>query len=298
MVLVAFGGISIFFEHLSITAKFRFIFSNLFIFGQDLSYLLCDKTISIVCANPLAMNINPPAWTLSVELGFYLIAPFILKSEKKTFVFVLLGCGYLLSINYIHFPINLVNYLQPVGLLVFNYHFYPSSIIFFGGGALAYHLSKKSLEPHYFAAIFAIILLSFTQTIMPFWHLLFISMAIPVLFDYTATNTIDRSIGELSYPTYILHWPVLLFVRPFVQSYPDYFKLIGLGTWVAIISSVMGFLIYFIIESRVSKFRYSKRFFGSEASSNKRKKYLGIGIILLTYSLFPIVLLSYIYSAQ
>ena len=57
------------------------------------------------------MSINPPAWTLAVELGFYLFAPHILKSEKKTFIFVLPVSGYLLSINYVHFPLYLAGIL-------------------------------------------------------------------------------------------------------------------------------------------------------------------------------------------
>lgn len=292
--VVSFGAISNFFDHLSIGAKIYFVFQNLFIFGQDLSYLLCAKTTSFECAYPVGMTINPPAWSLAVELGFYLIAPFILKSEKKTFAFVLLGCGYLLSLNGINFPLVQVDYLRSVDISAFNYYFYPSSFVFFGGGALAYHLSKRNLEPHYFAAVFAIVLLSFTQTIMPFWHLLFISMAIPVLFNYTAKNRIDRSIGELSYPTYILHFPVLLFIRPYMQSHPQYFSFIGLGSWVAIVSCAIGLLIYVSIEQKVSKYRDSKNFFQKPFFNEN----VGIQALLLCYLFVPIFTITYIYKLQ
>lgn len=124
---VSFGNVVDYYEHLSIGAKFYFIFQNVFIFGQDLPYLLCIKTTSFGCASPVGMTINPPAWSLAVELGFYLTAPYILKSEQKTFAFVLLGCGYLLSINKIHFPLDSVEYLRSVDISAFNYYFYPSS---------------------------------------------------------------------------------------------------------------------------------------------------------------------------
>lgn len=295
--IVSFGAISNFFDHLSIGAKIYFVFQNLFIFGQDLSYLLCVKTISFECAYPVGMTINPPAWSLAVELGFYLIAPFVVKSEKKTFAFVLLGCVYLLSLNGINFPLGQNNHLGSVDISTFNYYFYPSSFIFFGGGALAYHLSKRNPEPHYFAAVFAIVLLSFTQTIMPFWHLLFISMSIPVLFNYTAKNRIDRSIGELSYPAYILHFPVLLFIKPYMKSHPQYFSFIGLGSWVAIVSCAMGLLIYVSIEQKVSKYRESKNFFQNPFFNEKFGKRISI-ILLLCYLFVPIFTVTYVYKLQ
>lgn len=72
--LVSFDSIVNFYDHLSIGSKFYFIFQNLFIFEQDLSYLLCINTKSFECAYPVGMTVNPPAWSLAVELGFYLIA--------------------------------------------------------------------------------------------------------------------------------------------------------------------------------------------------------------------------------
>lgn len=302
--LILFGIIGDFFDQLSIGAKFYYIFQNIFIFGQDLSYLFCVKAELSGCVQPGVMTINPPAWSLAVELGFYLVAPYILKSERKTFIFVLLGCGYLLAINNINFPLDSVYYFRGVDNTAFNYYFYPSSFPFFGAGALAYHLSKwKRLSRYviaiFFAAILAIILLPFTQTIMPLWHLLFISMAVPVLFDYTATNRVDRSIGELSYPLYILHFPVLLFFGPLTQSHPQYFNFIGLGSWVAIVSGAIGLLINFTIEKRVNKYRYSDTFFGSQPASKSNFVIRASSISLIfIYLLFPFAAIAYIYSVQ
>ena len=109
-IVVSFTSINVFFNHLSIGAKLYFIFQNIFILGQDLSYLLCIKATSFSCAAGDSMSINPPAWSLAVELGFYLIAPYILKSEKKTFAFVVLGCIYLLSLNRIYLPLNSIDF--------------------------------------------------------------------------------------------------------------------------------------------------------------------------------------------
>lgn len=295
--LVSFDGISRFFENLSLGAKFFYIFQNFFIFGQDLSYLFCAKTASLQCASPVGMTINPPAWSLAVELGFYLVAPFILRSEKKTFAFILFGCGYLLLLNKIDFPLNFVDYFQSLNISAFNYYFYPSSFIFFGGGALAYHLSKKKIEPHYFAAVIALFALSFTKTIMPFWHLLFISMAIPVLFKYTKKNRLDRAIGELSYPAYILHFPVLLFLRPFTQMHPQYFNIINLGSWVAIVSCLIGLLIYLVVEKKINIYRESKNFLEDEKGEGDKKNIYPLVLLLIFFSL-PVAVIAYVYSPQ
>lgn len=297
-IFASLGAIEDFFNHLSIGAKFFFIFQNLFIFGQDLPYLLCVNTTSFACASPAAMTINTPSWSLSVELCFYLIAPYILKSEKKTFTFVLLGCAYLLSINFIHIPLNSVEFIRPVDIYALNYYFYPSSFIFFGGGAVAYHLSKRNSQPHYFAAILAIILLSFTQTVMPFWHLLFIGLAVPVLFNYTAKNRLDRTIGELSYPAYILHFPIIMVLKPFADSHPQYFRFISLGSWAAVVSCVFGLLLYLYIEKRINKYRESKIFFSSRLASNSKFIHTVISSLLLFLLVFPFAIVTYVYLNQ
>lgn len=293
---VSFDAIAILYNNLSSGGKFYFAFQNLFIFGQDLSYLACIDTLSPECASPVQMTINPPAWSLAVELGFYLVAPFILKSQKKTFLFVIFGCIYLLTLNKIHFPVNYADLLRALDIHQLNYYFYPSSFPFFGGGALAYHLSKRNSEPHYFLAILTIVLLSFTQTIMPFWHLLFISMAIPVLFNYTANNRLDRTIGELSYPTYIMHFPLLLFVQPFVQTHPEYFKHITLGTWVALLSCSLGFFVYYFIERFIGKHRQPKKSKNISTSPSMARKLLLPAI--LAYFCFPIALVCYVFISK
>ena len=297
--LVSFGDIKSVFDHLPTGAQIFFIFQNLFIFGQDLSFLLCiKKDTSLACASP--MQINIPAWSLAVELGFYLVAPFILKNVKKTYLFVLFGCWYLISLNQIDFPLGPIDFFNPLsGISAFNYFFYPSSFIFFGGGALAYHLRKGNLQDHYFATLFVIILLSFTQTQMPFWHLLFICFAIPLLFNYTATNRIDRDIGELSYPAYILHYPILLFLKPFTQTHSQYFDFISLGSWVAIISCIIGFLLYRYVEKSINNYRQSEQFFDTKTASESNIVIRTfITSLLFMYFCLPIAAITYIYSYQ
>lgn len=253
--MISFQEISSFFASLSSGARFFYIFQNMFIIGQDMSYVLCPVTEAQSCAIPSLMTINPPAWSLSVELGFYLVAPFILRSGKKTFWFTAAGCLYLLCLNGIEFPLISVDFLRDTTIHGLNYYFYPASFIFFGAGALAYHLSKKDIQIDYYLVVALVIALSFTQTIMPSWHLLFICMAIPGLFKYTKNNRVDRFIGELSYPAYILHFPLIVLLKPYASSHPEYFSFLGLGSWVAVLSCLLGAVIYWVVERRVNVYR-------------------------------------------
>lgn len=296
-VAVSHQAIFDFFRTLALPGKLFFIFQNAFIFGQDLSYLVCVKTIDGQCANPVALTLNPPAWSLAVELGFYLLAPFMVKSAKKTFIFVAIGCAYLLSINVLQFPLDPVPYLRSGDIYSFNYYFYPASFIFFGGGALAYHLSRPTAQPRYFVGVVALIVLSFSQTVMPFWHLLFFGMAIPVLFRYTATNRFDRQIGELSYPLYILHFPVLLFLRPLAGSNPEIFQHLNLGTAVAVVSAVLGLGIFFFVEKPINAFRTSASFMGEEAPKKRIGRKVPYAMIAI-YSALPLAVVGYVNASQ
>ena len=208
---------------------------------------------------------------------------------------MLFGCVYLVSINSVTFPLETLGFIRPAETYAFNYYLYASSFVFFGGGALSYHLYKEKVEVHYFAALGTILLLSFTQTIMPFWHLFFIALAIPPLFNYTAKNRIDRVIGELSYPAYILHFPVLLFLRPYAASITNHFYYINLGTLVAIVSCILGLLLYFSLEKKVDKYRNSEGFFPNKTSL-LGKPYTNIATkaALLGYLFFPILSICYI----
>lgn len=292
--IVYFSSIAYFFGTLTPFSKFIYVFQNAFIVGQDLSHIFCVPNTSGLCADPFSLTINLPAWSLAVELGFYLVAPFILKSQVKTFAFVLFGALYLFVLNAIEFPLPDPGLLGASESKVFNYYFYPSSFAFFGGGALAYHFSKSQSEPNYFWALAALILLSFAQTTMPFWHLLFFAMAIPVMFKYTAKNRIDRLIGELSYPVYIVHFPIMIWLREVVSKNPTLTDYFSLGTLTSIASIIVGLVVYFTIEQKVSKFRHSKQFFSAGGEWKKT-----IGDVLSRFSLFvylavPVITVSYL----
>jgi peptidoglycan/LPS O-acetylase OafA/YrhL len=295
---VGYTAIANFFDSLTPLSKLIYVFQNLFIVGQDLSHVFCIVTISGECADPNRLIMNIPAWSLAVELGFYLVAPFILKSKTKTFGFVLAGAVYLLFLRLIEFPFPGASFIRPVELYSFNYFFYPSSFAFFGAGALAYHLSRSESEPNYLYGVVALILLSFAQKNIPLWGVLFFAMAMPVLFKYTAKNKVDRLIGELSYPVYIVHYPILIWLRDVLSGYSLIKDFISLGTLVSLVSIVVGLIIYSLVERKVSRFRHSKSFMSPEESTDKAWQNKIPKMAFLFYMILPVFTVAYLINVQ
>ena len=303
--LVSFDAIRTFFATLTGLGKVLFVLSNGAIFGQDLWYVGCVKTVTGDCASPVGMTINPPSWSLAVELGFYALAPFIVRSVKWTSMYVLFGAVYLLSLNFINFPLQ--GFQAPrFDEVALSYFFYPASFIFFGCGVLAYHLSKGGIRNYYLPGIAAFILFSFAPTTFPGWQIILISLVVPVLFHYTKSIRADRIIGELSYPVYILHFPILLFLQGIEKDHPRYFSVVSIGTWVAVLSMAAGLILYYTLETAVNKYRYSQRFLSAggepqlvqvDGRVSVSRWILGSGVLSVYFAL-PVFVVAYYLVAQ
>jgi peptidoglycan/LPS O-acetylase OafA/YrhL len=297
-ILVTYPNLANFFPNLTLGSQIFYLFQNLFIVGQDLSYLVCSRQLDGSCAVSIGMTINPPAWSLAVEIGFYLIAPFMLKSTKRTFCFVLVGAVYLFSVSFLNFPIDLDGYLRSNELYGYVYYFYPSSFVFFGMGALGYHVSAQGFKAHYPAMLVLVMLLSFSQTVMPYWHLLTFSMAVPMLFRLTSNSRIDRMIGELSYPVYIVHFAVLLLITRNLGSVAWLTNYVTVGTIIATVSIALGWLVYFCVERKINFYRTSTEFL------TRRKFFSAVTSVRLSraavalYFLVPVVVLTDVYTQQ
>ena len=162
----------------------------------------------------------PQGWSLSIELMFYAIAPFLVRRPIKQVVALILAGLALRAWIYVALGLN----LDPWG-----YRFFPTELSLFLGGTLSYRLyewlRRRSPDRRQLAAIgiaFAALTLSYTfltRSLLPeysqfiMWTYFGILVAvIPVLFLLTKDNPIDRYVGELSYPIYIAHMLVLMIV--------------------------------------------------------------------------------------
>jgi peptidoglycan/LPS O-acetylase OafA/YrhL len=145
------------------------------------------------------------AWSISMEILFYLSAPFLARCKSATQVGVIvvsLGCDLWLSL----------------GLGRVTYFFAPAQWYLFVAGMLAYRGYKRfdvnawvararskaiAITVILFAIIWSLPLLMDSQ---PQKIMLFASvLLIPVLFALSKTSKWDRAVGNLSYPIYLSH---------------------------------------------------------------------------------------------
>jgi peptidoglycan/LPS O-acetylase OafA/YrhL len=147
----------------------------------------------------------PQAWTLGLELWFYLIAPFILRRPVKVLIAVFLAS---LAVRMaLQFGFDLRG--DP-----WSYRFFPSELAFFMLGALAGRVDRKTLVVLALAAA-AAVFVSRTGGIGRMASLSFLvaaTVAIPRLFAATKNIEADRILGELSYPIYLVHVLVGIFI--------------------------------------------------------------------------------------
>lgn len=214
---------------------FLLIFSNLFIFFQDviifLGYDFIEDKIKF------AINYNnfkpplytflliPQAWTVCLELYFYLIAPFLIKVKRKA---ILIWC-FILSI--------LVKiYMVKIGLTYdpWSYRFFISELYLFVLGSFSYmfYIKYKSFYSNllFKISIVFVILVSVFYSRIDFYpkQIIFVFLTfllIPIFFIKTKKNKFDRILGDLSYPIYIIHILVINILSIFVSREDSFFSL-------------------------------------------------------------------------
>ncbi len=213
----------------------------------------------------------PPAWSLSVELLFYLVAPFIVRRSVR------------FQLAFVAFTFALrISAAQMFNLSEDPWHnrFFPFEAGLFVLGSLAYRflpraenfIRSQPVTRHAFtlamcAAVFFYKGVPLPEEMRRWGFLALTLLSIPLLFAATQRNVADRKIGEISYPLYLLH-PITLFAAE-----PILRRLHGLPQEIAILTVpiVVAVGAYVLIERPFEAWR--SRFFERQLKSQTRPSF-------------------------
>jgi peptidoglycan/LPS O-acetylase OafA/YrhL len=187
---------------------------NVFFFGQDWTMLIDRGHFHYLWI--------PQAWTLSIEVTFYVVAPWLIRRRTATLATLagisLLARGALFRAGIIDYEASC--YLSPLELLWFllgmlSYRAYARWAAYLQDAGLGLIL----------AACVAAMIIAFPQTIGVHFDLgqgwgaagnyvlqLATALALPFIFATTRNSRVDALVGELSYPLYLCHVAVLEYV--------------------------------------------------------------------------------------
>lgn len=205
------------FEPLDLPAKAYIVATNALLWGQDVALFLDFSdggrslafTTNFMATSPHVekLLLVPQAWSLSIELAFYLLAPWLV-SRPNTFLAGVLMATILARLA-----------LASSGLSYdpWTYRFFPLEIGSFVLGILVYRSmghrrASMRVQRLALAGLLAATLVLATFPDEWFTRVAFYAYcawALPLAFQLTRANRLDRYLGELSYPVYLSHLLVI-----------------------------------------------------------------------------------------
>lgn len=201
------------FAPLDLAAKAYLVLTNLLLFGQDAAMFLkiagdgrsFDFTTNFMSSDPHVETflLVPQAWSLSIELGFYLLAPWLVRRSTPLLLGAL-GATIVVRI-----------WLATLGLTFdpWTYRFFPVELGSFVLGMLLYRsLSRRrsSVLTQRLSTAMLLVATLLLSLLPDSWitRVLFyayVAWALPLAFQLTRNWRLDRYLGELSYPVYLVH---------------------------------------------------------------------------------------------
>lgn len=214
------------YQEVGITGSLILIFSNIFLIGQDWIMFLGIKDNLIQFTGDFNDSdieiwkglLVPPAWTLGLEISFYLIAPFIIKNKIRWISLLVLSL--ILKIYMIYIGIGLKD--------PFSYRFFPAELSFFLLGVFSHQIIKPWYESfkllrntklvnlvNFIVVFFSVIffILPYDRLLTSFLLISCVVISLPFLAIFQRSNKFDDTIGSLSYPVYICHWYIIWLIK-------------------------------------------------------------------------------------
>lgn len=239
-----------------------FIASQILIVGQDLYlFLFVDHKGALaftshyaeVSAPLYGFAPIPQAWTLGLEIYFYLLAPFLVR-RGPVFLAAIIAASLVLRMA--------LQWAFGFSGNPWSFRFFPSEIALFLTGSLGYYVyaAADDAQRRQAKALLSIVaVLLFACLAVNRWEgiprlaslslLAAVVVGVPKLFDVTRNLAWDKYIGELSYPLYICHFLFGWLLLP--TTFPGVFLALFL-------SLAMSAALYHFVEKPIDVWRQSR----------------------------------------
>ena len=204
------------FVGLNPSAAALLVVSNLILFGQDVVMFTQQTGHGIGFALDFTKTspplwkflLIPPAWSLSLELTFYALAPFIVRRVP-----VMLG------LTAVSLVLTGISWRHGLAADPWTYRFFPFELSLFLLGALSERLllsrvprESRWVKPAPVIVAVALLVYPFAPMVEPLRTVAVLALfaaLLPALFRCQHGRRWDILIGDLSYPLYIGHWLVV-----------------------------------------------------------------------------------------
>lgn len=187
----------------------------------------------------------PPAWSLGLEVCFYLVIPFLL-------IYRLRVPAFFLSVLFF-----MVAYYGVINTDWYGYRFLPGTLFIFLLGSFLHEKSKGFIliSTYILTCVFLVLTLFFDFKKVPFNPevLLGIVIGLPAVYwlSKVKLGRIDHALGNISYGLFLNHFLLIWIFQRFGIQEPNYWQAIGL----IFLSFSLASLSYYLVERPAVNFR-------------------------------------------
>jgi peptidoglycan/LPS O-acetylase OafA/YrhL len=185
------------------------VFSAIFLFGSDWLVPFVHYPDQYFGFFPIRTEIG---WTLGAEMTFYLLAPWLLRSDRLALA-ALVGS---MAVRIVVFFVVGPHPPSPQEYIIWSYFFLPSTFMFFMLGHLARRVPYiRTAGPWPAFVILAAALWFVSRNGWPpdrdwfpindYAAVVLFALALPGIFEATKNNRVSNWLGDLTYPLYLTH---------------------------------------------------------------------------------------------
>lgn len=249
------------------------VLATVFIFGQDAYVFLnlgpdgLQFTTEGVGNASSSLFAIPPAWSISLELTFYLLAPFLACLPTRA----------LLAIMGLSFALRVVFWSIGLDHDPWTNRFFPLELLLFVAGMLSYRwrgaivalagrLPLAPTVPLILAGVLLVhpALIVAGRVNVP-WEVvylgfyLFVFCALPLLFEATGGSRRDAWLGSFSFPVYLLHWPIIAAYNTFAGPELDVYRSTARTLVCTVLTLAVAYVVVILVEVPLERLRRARR---------------------------------------